>query len=179
AAGLPRNSPDSGTSMPVSYDLNLPLHLPPVQGDEGQLIQVFRNLFLNAVEALQPQQDQQEQPAQQDTEPVIWVQAENETIDADIREKGKFLLEKGKYVKLLIRDRGTGIVPEHIEKVFDPYFTTKSAPGRHGLGLTVCYSIIKKHGGHIALESAPQWGTTVTVYLPVFNGDNSRGSESK
>jgi PAS domain S-box-containing protein len=73
-------------------------------------------------------------------------------------------LLKGKYVKISIKDYGIGIQKELIGKVFDPFFTTK-AKG-HGLGLSICYSIVSKHGGSIEVESEPGKGSTFHLYLP-------------
>ena len=73
-------------------------------------------------------------------------------------------LSPGAYVKLSIKDYGTGIAPEHLSKIFDPFFTTK-AKG-NGLGLTSCHSIVKRHGGCIDVESVPCKGSAFHVYLP-------------
>jgi signal transduction histidine kinase len=96
----------------------------------------------------------------------ISVRGENMTVKVG----NKFLLKKGKYVKILIKDNGIGIPRRNIEKIFDPYFSTKKKVNQEGmgLGLTLCYSIIKKHDGHITVESKKGKGTTVTLYLPAL-----------
>ncbi|MGD2086984.1 MAG: ATP-binding protein [Candidatus Aminicenantes bacterium] len=73
-------------------------------------------------------------------------------------------------LKITVKDNGIGILPGNIEKVFDPYFTTRDKADQKGigLGLTLCYSIVKKHNGHIAVESEPGKGTIFTLYLPAF-----------
>lgn len=95
---------------------------------------------------------------------TVTIQAENVTVTA-----GSGLpLKEGKYVKWSIKDHGIGIPQKDLFQIFDPYFTTKpegSARGR-GLGLTVCYAIIKKHDGFITVESEPGSGSTFFVYLP-------------
>ncbi|MDA8082988.1 MAG: response regulator, partial [Nitrospiraceae bacterium] len=73
-------------------------------------------------------------------------------------------LEEGPYVRISIRDEGPGIPEDTIHDIFDPYFTTKETGS--GLGLSTCYSIIKKHGGHIAVKSDSGAGTAFQVYLP-------------
>lgn len=73
-------------------------------------------------------------------------------------------LASGKYIKISLSDNGTGISPEHLERIYDPYFTTKQTG--NGLGLATVYSIIKKHGGHISVTSQLGQGTTFTLYLP-------------
>jgi PAS domain S-box-containing protein len=132
---------------PVACSLELPADLWPVMADAGQLTQVINNLVINAAQAMP-------------TGGTITVRAEN--VDAASPENTA--LKRGRYVRLSVRDTGIGIPREHIGKIFDPYYTTKQKGS--GLGLAVTYSIIKKHGGHIAVESAPGAGTTFTVYLP-------------
>jgi PAS domain S-box-containing protein len=118
--------------------------------DEGQINQVISNLVINSQQAM---------PGGG----MITVKANNITLDHGMVKNGVFLA-KGDYVALSIRDNGVGISPEHVSKVFDPYFTTK--PRGSGLGLATSYSIIKNHEGHIAVESKPGHGTTFHIYLP-------------
>jgi CheY-like chemotaxis protein len=73
-------------------------------------------------------------------------------------------LRSGRYLKILIQDQGKGIPEKHIPKIFDPYFSTKHKGS--GLGLSMSYSIIKKHQGHIAVDSQPSEGTGFIIYLP-------------
>ncbi len=88
----------------------------------------------------------------------IW--AEN----INVVEKDSLPLKEGKYVKIAIKDLGPGISKDHLLKIFDPYFTTKQ--GGHGLGLSIIYSIVKKHNGHITVESEIGVGTVFYIYLP-------------
>ena len=69
-----------------------------------------------------------------------------------------------KFVKITVKDNGTGIPPENIQKIFNPFFTTKK--DGNGLGLSIVYMIIKNHKGHISLDSSPGKGTCLTIYLP-------------
>lgn len=117
-----------------------------IDADEGQIGQVINNLVLNA---------QQSMPEGG----VIQIKAQNCTVEGKTAPK-----TEGKYVKISIEDRGTGIPKDHLQKVFDPYFTTKHE-GR-GLGLAVTYSIIRKHSGYIEVVSELKAGTTFHVYLP-------------
>ena len=68
-----------------------------------------------------------------------------------------------------IQDTGHGIEKENQKFIFDPFYTTRGKEGT-GLGLSVCYSILKKHGGQIAIESEPSIGSTVTLVLPIKQG---------
>ncbi len=73
-------------------------------------------------------------------------------------------LNPGRYVEIRIQDQGEGISQKNLSKIFDPYFTTKSRGS--GLGLTITYTVIRRHDGHIAVESEIGKGTTFVIYLP-------------
>ena len=141
----------------VICEFSLPDNLWPVEMDDVQIRQVINNLLINAREAVHDAG-------------IITIHAENVNISA-----GNGLpLKEGNYVKWSIRDHGIGISKENLPKIFDPYFTTKptgSARGM-GLGLALCYSIIKKHDGVITVESEPGLGSTFIVYLPASPQDD-------
>ena len=120
----------------------------PTEVDRGQINQVINNLVINAVQASAEGG-------------VLEVSAENVTVG---RERAVATLREGDYVRISIRDHGSGIAPEHLARIFDPYFTTKSAGS--GLGLATVYSIIRKHDGLIQAESAIGEGTAFHIYLP-------------
>jgi PAS domain S-box-containing protein len=138
----------------IPCHISLPPDLDPIYGDERQLRQVIINLLLNAYEA-SPDENQK-----------ITITAENTSLD----ETNPFSLAKGNYVKISVIDNGKGIPPELLEKIFDPYFSTKETVTQKalGMGLAICYSIIKKHEGHIVVASRVEKGTTVDLYLPVY-----------
>jgi len=115
--------------------------------DAGQISQVIHNLVINAVQSM---------PTGGDLE----IRGENMVLDGD----SSLPLKKGNYVKISVQDQGVGIPPDHLLKIFDPYFTTKQQGS--GLGLATVYPIIKNHGGHIAVASTLGAGTTFTLYLP-------------
>ncbi len=131
----------------VRCELLLREELWPVEVDQGQISQVAHNLFINAIQAM-PRGG------------VVLVRAQN----AEIQEERWPPLKAGKYVKVTIADQGVGIAKDHLQRVFDPYFTTKDQGS--GLGLATCYSIVTKHGGFITLKSKPGVGTAVHFYLP-------------
>jgi len=131
----------------------IPPGLKPLYGDERYLSQVIQNLLQNAGEAAaEPKQ--------------ITLEAENVTLKKD----NDFELKYGDYIKISITDSGRGIPKEQMGKIFDPYFSTKDTVTQKGLGLglAICYSIIKKHNGHIAVKSEVGKGTTVGIYLPAY-----------
>lgn len=115
--------------------------------DQGQINQVINNLVINAVHAMKGGGN-------------IEITAKNITIDCYC----SLPLKNGRYVKISLKDYGEGIPSEHLDKLFDPYFTTKQMGT--GLGLTTSYSIIRKHNGYITVNSALGAGTTFSIYLP-------------
>lgn len=123
-------------------------HLGKAEIDEGQIEQVINGLMINAREAMP-------------NGGVVGVTAENYTI----QEQSGSPLAPGRYVKVSIADAGPGVPADLVTKIFDPYFTTK--PTSSGLGLAICYSIIKKHGGYLHLENNTSSGATFTFYLPM------------
>ena len=131
----------------VRLKLSLPDDLWAAEVDEGQIGQVISNIVMNADQAM-PQGG------------ILNVSAKN----AVIGSKGALPLPKGNYVEIIIEDHGIGVPREHLDRIFDPYFTTKHKGS--GLGLTTSYSIIRNHGGIITFESALGVGTTFNVYLP-------------
>ena len=120
----------------------------PVYADEGQLSQVINHLVINAKQAMADGG-------------IIGISAEN--VLAGASSEGA--VSAGNRVKVSVRDGGPGIPPEDISKIFDPYFTTKVHGS--GLGLATIYSIVKRHGGKIDVETKVGLGTTFHVYLPV------------
>lgn len=115
--------------------------------DSGQITQVVQNLILNADQAM-PDGG------------IITL----ETRNRDIAENEIQRLAAGRYVEVSVSDTGVGIPERLLGRIFDPYFTTKQKGS--GLGLTMCFSIIQKHSGHILVESAVGRGTTFTFFLP-------------
>ena len=118
-----------------------------VEVDVGQISQVINNVVMNANQAM-PDGGR------------IQVAGENLTIE----DTHGLPIKPGRYVRISIRDQGLGIAKENIEKVFDPYFTTRHEG--NGLGLATTYSIVKNHDGHITVESELGKGSTFQIYLP-------------
>jgi PAS domain S-box-containing protein len=132
--------------------LRLSDNLSPVEIDEGQIHQMLGNLIINARQAM-PKGGE------------VIISAKNLTVkEREIPE-----LPAGAYVQISIIDSGIGIAPEHLPHIFEPFFTTKQEGS--GLGLSICFSIIKKHGGHITVESELGKGSAFTLFLPAATGD--------
>ena len=130
----------------VSCDFNIPEDLWHADIDAGQISQVINNIIINAVQAM-PDGG------------AVTITAENITLTRD----NIFQLPPANYVKISIADTGIGIPKRYLQQIFDPYFTTKQAGS--GFGLAISYSIIKKHGGYINVESELNKGTTFYIYL--------------
>ena len=128
-------------------EYSLPEDLPFVDMDEGQMTQVMNNIILNGMQAM-------------DEGGVLHFTARKVEVSA----KDGLPLEHGDYVMLSVKDHGHGMAPEVLGRMFDPFFTTKSRAS--GLGLSLSYSIVKKHGGLLRAESRQGEGTEVQVYLP-------------
>jgi PAS domain S-box-containing protein len=139
----------SGTN--VKPDLILPADLWACEVDTGQLSEVINNCVINAQQAM-PEGG------------VVTIGAENVTVD----EHMGLSLTPGRYVRIYIRDTGVGIPKQHLARVFDPFFTTKQKGS--GLGLTIAYSVVQKHLGHLEISSEPGAGTLVRIYLPASTG---------
>jgi two-component system CheB/CheR fusion protein len=138
----------SGSNVSISYELKPDLWHGTF--DKTQISQVIENIIINAVQAM-PMGG------------TIVLSAENVVLESDVMHN----LSKGNYVKIAIKDMGIGIPTDILPKIFDPFFTTKGM-GR-GLGLSTCYSIIKRHAGHIFATSVLGKGSTFVMYLPAVN----------
>ncbi len=135
----------SGKNVKPFFDISDELY--DINADRGQLSQVLSNLTINAVQAMKDGRN-------------IYIKVSN--IDNPSEEL------KGSFIKIEFKDQGEGIPPSLIDKIFDPYFTTKSSGT--GLGLSIVYSIVKKHGGKIFVKSDVGKGTEFTIYLPASKG---------
>ena len=133
----------------VKCEFDIPAGLWPADADKGQLAQVVQNLVINAVQAM-PEGG------------TIRIGADNEVVGLETTRP----FRPGDYVHISVADSGTGVKPEHLARIFDPYFTTKQTGS--GLGLTTVYSIIRKHEGHIEVESEIGRGTTFHFWLPAL-----------
>jgi PAS domain S-box-containing protein len=131
----------------------LPDECYPFLGDAAQIGIMMQNLLSNAVESINKRRG------------TIEVQLEN--IDnpkaANIRNGN---LKNGKVIQLTVRDNGQGIDPSHMERIFDPYFTTKDFSHGAGMGLSVVHGIVTNNGGTITVDSKVDRGTEVRIFFP-------------
>jgi two-component system cell cycle sensor histidine kinase/response regulator CckA len=136
----------------VSHDRDLG----PVRADPSQLGQVIMNLVVNARDAM-PRGGKLSLMTRRVT-------------SADVRAMRSEIVPVGDYTALIVEDTGQGIPPEHLGKIWEPFFTTKEQGRGTGLGLSTVYGIVKQSGGFIFADSEVGKGTRFTVYLPVHHG---------
>ncbi|NLE02863.1 MAG: PAS domain S-box protein [Fibrobacter sp.] len=140
------------------YRLEFGEQLWNVEVDRAQIDQVLNNLIINADQAMP-------------NGGIITVKAENIILD-DTRN---LPLKSGNFVKVSIVDEGDGIPPENLQRIFDPYFTTKKEG--NGLGLSSAFTIIQKHGGHISVNSHQGKGSVFSIFLPaLMTSESSDGN---
>jgi PAS domain S-box-containing protein len=147
----------SGSNVSGVFELSGELW--PVDVDAEQVSHAINNIVINAREAM-PQGGR------------IAIRTENAEIPGD----AAFSVPPGTYVKISIRDEGVGIAREDLSRIFDPYFTTKEEH-HSGLGLAVAYFVVRKHNGHILVDSEPDVATVFSIYLPAAKAPEPRGPE--
>jgi CheY-like chemotaxis protein len=139
--------------------------LPYIHGDPTQIYQVLMNLSTNAVHSMG------------DAKGKLSVTLASEMLDAQFC--GAHGLESpGKYVKLVVEDTGPGIPDQIVDRIFEPYFTTKSAGEGTGLGLSVIYEIVRSHNGAITVDSQPGHGARFNIFFPAIEGQDKIEEES-
>jgi len=126
----------------IQVDKDVSPDIPPISGDRKSLQQVFLNLFINAIQAM---------PDGGHLIIRVWS-------------------DRGQWLHVDVTDTGQGINSEHLPHIFDPFYTTKEVGRGTGLGLSVTYGIIEKHGGHIEAHSKTGEGATFAMVLPVKKG---------
>ena len=135
----------------VKCRFSIPAGLWHAEIDAGQVSQVIHNLVINAQQAMP-------------NGGSIEISAENMAL-SETQSLGRGLpLAAGDYIRIAVADHGCGIPVENLEKVFDPFFTTRQKG--NGMGLAVSFSIARQHGGHLSVESEPGTGSTFYLYLP-------------
>jgi two-component system, cell cycle sensor histidine kinase and response regulator CckA len=151
-------------ALPTTIEINQHIHDDPtVMADPTQIHQIIMNLCTNAGHAMQ--------------ENGGILEIGIESIDPDSEFMGShFGLQPGSYIKLTISDTGDGIPPENINRIFEPYFTTKEQGKGTGLGLAIVHGIVKSYGGIITVDSWAGKGTTFDIYLP-SNEDSNKTKE--
>ncbi len=134
----------------IEYDFYKDISI--IEADTNQIDQILTNIFINARDAMP-------------NGGTLSIKTTNIFLDKEfVRKNPK--LQPGNFVKMSIRDTGSGMAKETLNQIFEPFFTTKSKNKGTGLGLATVYGIIKNHDGHIDVESEPEKGSTFSIYLP-------------
>jgi CheY-like chemotaxis protein len=134
-----------------------------VKADPGQIGQIIMNLALNARDAM-----------------IAGGQLTLETANIEFADRHHCRFDtipEGRYVKLMLRDNGSGMDEKTLSHIFEPFYTTKGPGQRTGLGLPVVYGIVRQNGGCIDVESQPGQGTTFIIYLPRSEAAEDLASE--
>ncbi len=126
-----------------------------INGDATQIHQVIMNLCTNAFHAVQ------------DNGGKIEINLKEIHLSYD-QSRQRVGMKVGPHLELVVKDNGHGMLPEVMERIFEPYYTTKEQGKGTGLGLSVTHGIVKNHGGDISVRSRPGEGAVFTIYLPVI-----------
>ena len=129
----------------INVEQDFPAGLPPIRGEKKSLQQVFLNLFINAIQAM---------------------------LDGGTLQISAHPSADGHWMVIDVTDTGVGIDPGNLSQIFDPFYTTKQVGRGTGLGLSVTYGIVEKHGGHIEVKSSKGAGATFTVTLPLQSAES-------
>ena len=144
------------TTIGIQYDFDS--EQDTVLADPTELNQIIINLCTNGAHAMEVKGG------------ILEVILTNENLDSQSANEFHDL-EPGRYVKLSVRDTGYGIEPQLMEKIFEPYFTTKEVGKGTGMGLAIVHGIVKSYGGTVTLQSEVGKGTSFHVYLPLVEED--------
>lgn len=140
------------TKKEITIHHNLQKSLWPVEVEPGQIEQVLLNLYLNAWQAMPGGGE-------------LYLETEN--VELDEGRVKPYGFSPGRYVRLCVTDTGIGMDPTLVDRIFDPFFSTKGSGIGTGLGLSTAYGIITNHGGFIEVSTQRGQGTTFSLFLPV------------
>ncbi len=149
----------------ISFHKNIPKDLPTISADATQLHQVLMNLCVNSRDAM-PQGGK------------IDIKTESVILDEQYISMHRDA-KPGHYIRITLTDQGVGIPPAVIERIFEPFFSTKEISKGTGLGLSTVHTIVKSHGGFVTVYSEVGKGTTFRVYLPALEGIQATVAEEK
>ena len=140
----------------IEFDIRIDESCGPINGDPTQIHQVIMNLCTNAYHAMQQTGGK--------------LEVELKEVDISYEKSMERVgMKVGPHLQLTVKDSGCGMDPGVMDRIFEPYYTTKEQGKGTGLGLSVIHGIIKNHGGDICVSSQPGKGTTFTVYLPIID----------
>ncbi len=141
--------------IPTSIDVRLKVESKSfAMAEPTQIHQIFMNLFTNAAQAMENDGG------------ILTVTITEETLDSSFNSMHP-VFTPGRFLKIIVSDTGTGIAAHKLDRIFDPYFTTKGRGEGTGLGLSVVHGIVQSHHGEIAVDSKVGRGATFMIYLPL------------
>jgi PAS domain S-box-containing protein len=146
-----------GEHINVSLDLSEQIH--PIEVDRAQLEAALLNLAVNARDAMPEGGD-------------LSISVATQKLEEKVEKPGDFVV-------IAVRDTGIGMPPEVLQRVFEPFFTTKESGKGTGLGLSMVYGFVQQSHGHVEIDSVPNEGTTIRIFLPRASGTASSLSEKK
>ncbi|MGD9949937.1 MAG: response regulator [Desulfobulbus sp.] len=144
----------------ITFEKNIAADPDKILGDSTQIHQVIMNLATNAYHAMR------------ETGGVLTVAITNTTL-LSAKQFMSMTIPPGGYIKISIADTGCGMSPEIVDRIFEPYFTTKGVDEGTGLGMAVVAGIVKSHKGLIEIQTTPGKGSVFDVYFPSFQGENT------
>lgn len=137
-----------------------------ILGDESQIESLIVNLILNSKDALE------------NSFGKIIISTEDTIVFSDMSLSHGEILKPGQYIKICVEDNGKGISEKVLNRIFEPYFTTKNKTKGTGLGLSVVFGTVKSHSGYINVKSKINAGTTFEIFLPVFKKKEKAAKDS-
>ncbi|MGC9098872.1 MAG: ATP-binding protein [Dictyoglomus sp.] len=164
ASGIAHDLNNIFTPKNIDIKIEISGELHPILGDPTSINQVLLNLCVNAKDAMP-------------NGGVLTIKVENVYIDEDYA-KWNPMSKVGDYVVITVADTGIGIPKDVMDKIFDPYFTTKGEKGT-GLGLSTVYTIVKEHEGFINVYSEEGEGTVFKVYIPAISNHKNKKEEDR
>lgn len=147
----------------IKMDVKIKTEMDTILGDPVQIEQIILNLATNAAHAMRKRGG------------VLTFGVTNATV----KQGNDLGLPPGAYVKLRVRDTGTGMTNEMMDRIFDPFFTTKGAGQGTGMGLAVVYGAVKNHNGTVTVESEPGKGSVFNIFLPYHYLEEQKQEEDK
>ncbi len=148
----------------IDFSLDVEHGAPLVAGEASQIDNALLNIALNAIQAMRPKGG------------TLRFRVRPETLVAD-EWPDDFDIREGPAVRVDVSDSGAGIDPELIDRVVEPFFTTRRDKGGTGLGLSTAYGTVRNHGGGFSIQSSPGEGTTVSIVLPAAAESTTKASD--
>lgn len=146
---------DSILTKSISFNYHYNAYSKTIMGNETQIENLIVNLIINSRDALESGGE-------------ISIDVEDEVLDSEADLSHGEIIKSGQYLKIIVKDNGIGMTEKIMNKMFEPYFSTKNKTKGTGLGLSVVFGTIKSHSGYVNVMSKKNHGTTFEIYLPVM-----------